>query len=224
MKSNYKSFVGKSLFLTALVAQASLGATWITTAKATPDNNSNLFEQQIQKKVHLYQTEQQQISSQFSFRADADRKIAADQQKKRAEAAQAAQAARAEQNVVDQTAVQRPTENQVSSNQQVQAQTQAVSVQVQKPVTDTTAAAALASSSDSNYGVADDPAKEWIKSVESGGDPNASNGQYQGMFQMSSQAAAEYGGYSGQAADRYVAARYGSWSAAAEHHRVFGWY
>ena len=69
-------------------------------------------------------------------------------------------------------------------------------------------------------------AKEWIAWRESGGDYNATNGRYIGRYQLDS----SYldGDYSEEAqevaAEAYVADRYGSWQAAQEHHREYGWY
>lgn len=69
-------------------------------------------------------------------------------------------------------------------------------------------------------------AKEWIAQRESGGDYNATNGRYIGRYQLDS----SYldGDYSEEnqeaAASRYIEDRYGSWQAAQEHHREYGWY
>lgn len=69
-------------------------------------------------------------------------------------------------------------------------------------------------------------AKAWIANRESGGNYNASNGQYIGKYQLS----ASYlnGDYSAanqeRVADQYVANRYGSWSAAQAFWQANGWY
>lgn len=69
-------------------------------------------------------------------------------------------------------------------------------------------------------------AKEWIAWRESGGDYGATNGRYIGRYQLDS----SYldGDYSEEnqeaAASRYIEDRYGSWQAAQEHHREYGWY
>ena len=69
-------------------------------------------------------------------------------------------------------------------------------------------------------------AKEWIAHRESGGDYGATNGRYIGRYQLDS----SYldGDYSEEnqeaAAEAYIADRYGSWQAAQEHHREYGWY
>lgn len=69
-------------------------------------------------------------------------------------------------------------------------------------------------------------AKAWIAAHESGGNYNATNGQYIGKYQLS----ASYlnGDYSPanqeQAADNYVHQRYGSWGAAQSFWQSHGWY
>jgi len=69
-------------------------------------------------------------------------------------------------------------------------------------------------------------AKEWIAQKESGGSYTATNGQYQGRYQLS---ASYLGGDHSQenqerVADSYVAGRYGSWEAAKAFHLANGWY
>ncbi|MBC8744262.1 LysM peptidoglycan-binding domain-containing protein [Lactobacillus sp. Marseille-P7033] len=69
-------------------------------------------------------------------------------------------------------------------------------------------------------------AKAWIAGRESGGNYNATNGQYIGKYQLS----ASYlgGDYSPanqeRVADQYVASRYGSWTAAQQFWQANGWY
>lgn len=69
-------------------------------------------------------------------------------------------------------------------------------------------------------------AKEWIAWRESGGDYDSRNGQYVGKFQLSEDKL--NGDWSPEnqeaTADAYVAERYGSWQAAQEHWREYGWY
>lgn len=73
---------------------------------------------------------------------------------------------------------------------------------------------------------AESAAKEWIAWRESGGDYGATNGRYIGRYQLDS----SYldGDYSEEnqeaAAEAYIADRYGSWQAAQEHWREYGWY
>ena len=69
-------------------------------------------------------------------------------------------------------------------------------------------------------------AKEWIAWRESGGDYNSRNGQYVGRYQLNEMYLG--GDYSPEnqeaAAEAYIADRYGSWQAAQEHWREYGWY
>ena len=69
-------------------------------------------------------------------------------------------------------------------------------------------------------------AKEWIAWRESGGDYNSRNGQYIGRYQLSEdKLGGDWSEENQEAtADAYVAERYGSWSAAREHHQQYGWY
>lgn len=69
-------------------------------------------------------------------------------------------------------------------------------------------------------------AKEWIAQRESGGDYDARNGQYIGRYQLNEMYLD--GDYSEEnqeeAAEAYIADRYGSWQAAQEHWQEYGWY
>lgn len=69
-------------------------------------------------------------------------------------------------------------------------------------------------------------AKEWIAWRESGGDYNSRNRQYIGRYQLNEMYLD--GDYSEEnqeaAAEAYIADRYGSWQAAQEHWREYGWY
>ena len=101
----------------------------------------------------------------------------------------------------------------------------------QAPVQQTTPAVAQTNQPQSNnytnqVGGSEAAAKAWIAARESGGNYNATNGQYIGKYQLSS----SYlnGDYSPanqeQAADNYVHQRYGSWSAAQQFWQANGWY
>ena len=69
-------------------------------------------------------------------------------------------------------------------------------------------------------------AKAWIAQHESGGNYNATNGQYIGKYQLS--AGYLHGDYSPanqeRCADQYVANRYGNWVNAQQHWENYGWY
>lgn len=110
-----------------------------------------------------------------------------------------------------------------ASNTQAQQQSQA-------PVAKTTQAAPAQSSQSqstgSNLSGSEQAAKNWIAQHESGGNYNATNGQYVGKYQLSSSYL--HGDYSPanqeRVADQYVASRYGSWSNAQAHWQSCGWY
>lgn len=69
-------------------------------------------------------------------------------------------------------------------------------------------------------------AKEWIAFRESGGDYDARNGRYIGRYQLdSSYLDGDWSEeHQEEVAEAYVQDRYGSWQAAQEHHREYGWY
>lgn len=69
-------------------------------------------------------------------------------------------------------------------------------------------------------------AKEWIAFRESGGSYDARNGRYIGRYQLdSSYLDGDWSEeHQEEVAEDYVADRYGSWQAAQEHHREYGWY
>lgn len=69
-------------------------------------------------------------------------------------------------------------------------------------------------------------AKEWIAWRESGGDYNSRNGQYIGRYQLNEMYLDGDHSEENQeaAAEAYIADRYGSWQAAQDHHREYGWY
>ena len=73
---------------------------------------------------------------------------------------------------------------------------------------------------------AESEAKEWIAWRESGGDYNATNGQYIGRYQLSEdKLGGDWSEENQEAtADAYVAERYGSWSAARDFWERNGWY
>ncbi|MCY9806318.1 LysM peptidoglycan-binding domain-containing protein [Lentilactobacillus senioris] len=89
-----------------------------------------------------------------------------------------------------------------------------------------TSANSTSSSYTSSASGSDASAKAWIANKESGGSYSATNGQYIGKYQLSS----SYlnGDYSAanqeKVADKYVASRYGSWSAAKAFWQANGWY
>lgn len=124
----------------------------------------------------------------------------------------------------------------VNGNSNSQVTSSATTSQTSAPVSQTTTNTNATSqtsntqSSSSNYSSSvsgsDAAAKAWIANRESGGNYNATNGQYVGKYQL----AASYlnGDYSEanqeRVADQYVASRYGSWTAAQQFWMANGWY
>ena len=105
------------------------------------------------------------------------------------------------------------------------AQENAYNEQLKQNATLTTVSTSKAVESQSEP-VNNSSAKEWIAQKESGGSYTATNGQYQGRYQLS---ASYLGGNNSQenqerVADSYVAGRYGSWEAAKAFHIANGWY
>lgn len=119
-------------------------------------------------------------------------------------------------------AVQQPVQQQAASTQTQTANNSGY----QAPAASTSSNYAAASNYTSNVSGSEASAKAWIASHESGGNYNATNGQYIGKYQLS----ASYlnGDYSPanqeRVADQYVAQRYGSWQNAQAHWMSNGWY
>lgn len=114
--------------------------------------------------------------------------------------------------------VQQPVQQQTQAVQSAPAAQASVSTQT----TNTSASSYQAPSLGGN----EQAAKDWIASRESGGNYNATNGQYIGKYQLS----ASYlnGDYSPanqeRVANQYVQGRYGSWTAAQSFWQSHGWY
>lgn len=105
-------------------------------------------------------------------------------------------------------------------------QAPAAQPQVQAPQAPAATANSTASYQAPALGGNEQAAKDWIASRESGGNYNATNGQYIGKYQLS----ASYlnGDYSPanqeRVANNYVQSRYGSWTAAQSFWQAHGWY
>lgn len=129
-------------------------------------------------------------------------------------------------------ATQQPVQQQTQAVQSAPAatasyQAPAQAVQQQAPAqVQVQAPAATASYQAPALGGNEQAAKDWIASRESGGNYNATNGQYIGKYQLS----ASYlnGDYSPanqeRVANNYVQSRYGSWTAAQSFWQAHGWY
>lgn len=136
-------------------------------------------------------------------------------------------------------ATQQPVQQQAQAAQSATAPAQAATASYQAPAaqpqvqapqapaqTQVQAPAATASYQAPALGGNEQAAKDWIASRESGGNYNATNGQYIGKYQLS----ASYlnGDYSPanqeRVANNYVQSRYGSWTAAQSFWQAHGWY
>lgn len=125
-------------------------------------------------------------------------------------------------------ATQQPVQQQTQAVQSAPAPAQAAtpSYQVPAQAVQQQAPAATASYQAPALGGNEQAAKDWIASRESGGNYNATNGQYIGKYQLS----ASYlnGDYSPanqeRVANNYVQSRYGSWTAAQSFWQAHGWY
>lgn len=122
------------------------------------------------------------------------------------------------------------TQNSVNTVQNNNTQPQTTNNQVSQPQQTQASSNNTTNNSQSTQSTAlnggEQAAKDWIASHESGGNYNATNGQYIGKFQLS----ASYlnGDYSPanqeRVADNYVSSRYGSWTAAQQFWQSHGWY
>lgn len=133
-------------------------------------------------------------------------------------------------------ATQQPVQQQTQAVQSAPAatasyQAPAAQPQVQAPQAPVQAVQQQAPAATASYqapalGGNEQAAKDWIASRESGGNYNATNGQYIGKYQLS----ASYlnGDYSPanqeRVANNYVQSRYGSWTAAQSFWQAHGWY
>lgn len=132
-------------------------------------------------------------------------------------------------------ATQQPVQQQAQAVQSAPAPAPAATASYQAPAAQPQAQAPQAPAATANstasyqapaLGGNEQAAKDWIASRESGGNYNATNGQYIGKYQLS----ASYlnGDYSPanqeRVANNYVQSRYGSWTAAQSFWQAHGWY
>ena len=140
--------------------------------------------------------------------------------------AAAAQPQATQQPVQQQTQAVQSAPAATASYQAPAAQTQVQAPQAPVQAVQQQAPAATASYQAPALGGNEQAAKDWIASRESGGNYNATNGQYIGKYQLS----ASYlnGDYSPanqeRVANNYVQSRYGSWTAAQSFWQAHGWY
>ena len=179
--------------------------------------------QQAQDAAAQAAKEQQQAQANAQAQAaaaqqEAQQKAAAEE-KAQAEAKAAAKAkadAEQKQKEEQQYAQQQNRANYNNANRTVQH----VVRSTQAPVSNNT------SSNNGGLDAADAAARAWIVARESGGNYNATNGNYYGKYQLSRSYL--HGDYSpanqDRVANQYVSSRYGSWVNAENHWKQCGWY
>lgn len=140
--------------------------------------------------------------------------------------AAAAQPQATQQPVQQQTQAVQSAPAPVTQSAPVQAATPSYQAPAAQPQVQAPQQQATASYQAPALGGNEQAAKDWIASRESGGNYNATNGQYIGKYQLS----ASYlnGDYSPanqeRVANNYVQSRYGSWTAAQSFWQAHGWY
>ena len=140
--------------------------------------------------------------------------------------AAAAQLQATQQPVQQQTQAVQSAPAPVTQSAPVQAATPSYQAPAAQPQVQAPQQQATASYQAPALGGNEQAAKDWIASRESGGNYNATNGQYIGKYQLS----ASYlnGDYSPanqeRVANNYVQSRYGSWTAAQSFWQAHGWY
>lgn len=132
------------------------------------------------------------------------------------------------------TAAAATTTAQTDTTTATQTQTQASATQTYTPTTEYTAPAATTTQAAPQTATAsttgNSDALNSLINRESSGNVNATNGDYYGIGQLSSQARANYGGNSTDYNDQlnamksYISARYGTAEAAWAHSQATGWY
>lgn len=140
--------------------------------------------------------------------------------------AAAAQPQATQQPVQQQTQAVQSAPAPVTQSAPVQAATPSYQAPAAQPQVQAPQQQATANYQAASLGGNEQAAKDWIASRESGGNYNATNGQYIGKYQLS----ASYlnGDYSPanqeRVANNYVQSRYGSWTAAQSFWQAHGWY
>ena len=173
--------------------------------------------QQAQDAAAQAAKEQQQAQANAQAQAAAAQAQQEAQQKAQEEAAaKAAQQAQQKQADEKQYAQRQNQVNYNNANRTVQH----VVRSTQAPVSNNT------SSNNGGLDAANAAARAWIVARESGGNYNATNGNYYGKYQLSRSYL--HGDYSpanqDRVANQYVSSRYGSWVNAENHWKQCGWY
>ena len=184
--------------------------------------------QQAQDAAAQAAKEQQQAQANAQAQAAAAQQAQEAQQKAAAEEAARQEAqAKAEAAAKAKAAQQKQAEEQQYAQKRAQANYNNANRAVQHVVRSTQAP--VSNNTSSNNGgldAADAAARAWIVARESGGNYNATNGNYYGKYQLSRSYL--HGDYSpanqDRVANQYVSSRYGSWVNAENHWKQFGWY
>lgn len=221
-------FVGQQLQIGQTVQQSNAQAQAAAAQAQANAEAQAAAAQQAQDAAAQAAKEQQQAQANAQAQAaavqaqqEAQQKAAAEaaQQKAQAEAEAAAKAkadAEQKQKEEQQYAQQQNQVNYNNANRTVQH----VVRSTQAPVSNNT------SSNNGGLDAANAAARAWIVARESGGNYNATNGNYYGKYQLSRSYL--HGDYSpanqDRVANQYVSSRYGSWVNAENHWKQCGWY
>ena len=202
-------FVGQQLQIGQTVQQSNAQAQANAEAQAAAA-------QQAQDAAAQAAKEQQQAQANAQAQAAAAQAQQEAQQKAQEEAAKAAQQEQQKQADEKQYAQRQNQVNYNNANRTVQH----VVRSTQAPVSNNT------SSNNGGLDAANAAARAWIVARESGGNYNATNGNYYGKYQLSRSYL--HGDYSpanqDRVANQYVSSRYGSWVNAENHWKQCGWY
>ena len=210
-------FVGQQLQIGQTVQQSNAQAQAAAAQAQANAEAQAAAAQQAQDAAAQAAKEQQQAQANAQAQAAAAQAQQEAQQKAQEEAAaQAAQQAQQKQADEKQYAQRQNQVNYNNANRTVQH----VVRSTQAPVSNNT------SSNNGGLDAANAAARAWIVARESGGNYNATNGNYYGKYQLSRSYL--HGDYSpanqDRVANQYVSSRYGSWVNAENHWKQCGWY
>ena len=212
-------FVGQQLQIGQTVQQSNAQAQAAAAQAQANAEAQAAAAQQAQDAAAQAAKEQQQAQANAQAQAaaaQAQQEAQAQQKAQEEAAAKAAQQAQQKQADEKQYAQQQNQVNYNNANRTVQH----VVRSTQAPVSNNT------SSNNGGLDAANAAARAWIVARESGGNYNATNGNYYGKYQLSRSYL--HGDYSpanqDRVANQYVSSRYGSWVNAENHWKQCGWY
>lgn len=212
-------FVGQQLQIGQTVQQSNAQAQAAAAQAQANAEAQAAAAQQAQDAAAQAAKEQQQAQANAQAQAAAAQaQQEAAQQKAQEEEAAAKAAQQAQQKQADEKQYAQ-RQNQVNYNN-ANRTVQHVVRSTQAPVSNNT------SSNNGGLDAANAAARAWIVARESGGNYNATNGNYYGKYQLSRSYL--HGDYSpanqDRVANQYVSSRYGSWVNAENHWKQCGWY